>query len=161
MSGHKRVATFVILKNEDKFLLLKRAKEPHKDKYVPVGGKIEPYETPQESAVRETYEETGILLQDIHYCGTLTETSPTDYNWVSFVYAAEIPYKEAPLCNEGILQWIDYKDIHTIPSPMTDIFIFELIREKRKFALNAIYNESLDLQSIKDDLTNTILYLKK
>ena len=33
-----------ILQQGDQFLLLKRGKEPNKGMYVPVGGKLEPFE---------------------------------------------------------------------------------------------------------------------
>ena len=38
--GNKKVATLCVLKNKNRFLLLKRYNEPNKDKYVPVGGKL-------------------------------------------------------------------------------------------------------------------------
>ncbi len=161
MTGYKKVATFVVLRCENMLLLLKRNKAPHINKFVPVGGKIEPYETPMESAKRETYEETGLQLEHLKYFGTLTETSPTDYNWVSFVYAANIQMIEVPQCSEGILSWIDYKDLNNIPSPITDLYIYKSIKENKKFAFNAIYNESLELISIVDDLKDSVIYTKK
>lgn len=151
--GYKRVATFVILKHHDSLLLLKRAKEPHKDKFVPVGGKIEVYESPEDAAIRETFEETGIKLHTIEYCGTLTETSPTAYNWVSFVYAADIDKIEPPFCNEGDLHWVDFDDIYNVPSPTTDRIIYGMVKANRKFALNAIYDAQLNLLVLKDELT--------
>jgi 8-oxo-dGTP diphosphatase len=45
-NGHKQPAVLSVLKSGNQFLLLKRAKEPNKGKYTPVGGKIEPYEDP-------------------------------------------------------------------------------------------------------------------
>jgi 8-oxo-dGTP diphosphatase len=151
--GYKREATFVVLKHKDAFLLLKRAKDPHKDKFVPVGGKIEAYESPEDAAIRETFEETGIQLHTIQYCGTLTETSPTEYNWVSFVYAADIDKITPPSCNEGELRWIGFDDIYNVPTPTTDRIIFRKIRSNQKFALNAIYDAELNLQVLKDELS--------
>jgi dATP pyrophosphohydrolase len=60
MEGHKKVAVFCILQCEDQFLLLERKKEPNQGKLVPVGGKLDPYETPLSAVIRETKEETGI-----------------------------------------------------------------------------------------------------
>lgn len=154
--GYKRVATFVVLKHNDAFLLLKRAKEPHKEKFVPVGGKVEAYESPEQAAIRETFEETGIQLQHLDYCGTLTETSPTAYNWVSFVYVAEIDKVEPPACDEGVLQWVDFSDIYNVPTPTTDRIIFGKIRGNKKFALNAIYDAALNLKMLKDELTGEL-----
>ena len=60
--GLKRVAVFCIIKSGDQYLLLKRAKAPNQGKFVPVGGKIDPYESPMQAVIRETMEETGISI---------------------------------------------------------------------------------------------------
>ena len=52
-------------KDENKILMCKRTKEPYKDKYNMVGGKVEENENELEAAYRELYEETGISRQDI------------------------------------------------------------------------------------------------
>ena len=77
--GLKRVATLCILRNKDKFLLLRRLKEPNKDHFTAVGGKLDPFESPLNSAIGETFEETGIKVHTMKYCGILTETSPIKY----------------------------------------------------------------------------------
>ena len=67
--GLKRTAAMVVLRYQRSFLLLKRIKEPHIGKYVPVGGKLDPFEDPYSAALRETYEETGIAVQQLKYGG--------------------------------------------------------------------------------------------
>lgn len=52
-------------KDKNKILMCKRTKEPYKDKYNMVGGKVEENENELEAAYRELYEETGISRQDI------------------------------------------------------------------------------------------------
>ena len=78
--GIKKVASMCVLKNEDKFLLLKRANEPNKGMYVPVGGKLDPFESAYKAVLRETKEETGITLKNAKFCGTLIESSPVKCN---------------------------------------------------------------------------------
>jgi len=124
--GLKKTATLCVLKNDHNFLLLKRLKEPNKDQYTPVGGKLDPFENPLQSALRETQEETGIVVETMKYCGVLTESSPTKYNWVGFVYLAEIPFIPPPDCNEGTLEWINFEQVLDIPTPKTDWFIYDL-----------------------------------
>ena len=75
--GLKRTAVLCVLRNGNDFLLLKRFKEPNKNMYTPVGGKLDPFETPKNAALRETREETGIIVPDMRFCGVVTETSPT------------------------------------------------------------------------------------
>lgn len=115
--GLKKTAVLCVLKHGDQLLLLKRLKEPNKDMYTPVGGKLDPFESPLDAAIRETREETGIEVDRFKYCGVLVETSPSAYNWTSFVYLAEIDWQPAPPCNEGDLKWIPYAQVLEYPHP--------------------------------------------
>ena len=54
---------------ENKILLLKRKNDPAKDTYTGVGGHIESNESPKQCALRETFEETGLELNDIKILG--------------------------------------------------------------------------------------------
>lgn len=53
-------------------LLMKRHKEPNLGLWVAPGGKIEPHESPYESAARELYEETGLVARDMHLWGIVS-----------------------------------------------------------------------------------------
>ena len=151
-TGLKKAATLCILKNEDSFLLLKRLKEPNKDMYTPLGGKLDPFESPLQSAIRETWEEAGIKLDSMQFCGILTETSPLSYNWINYVYLAEIEEKAPPLCNEGTLEWIHFDSLLQVPTPKTDWHIYRMILEGKKFVLTAEYDENLDLIQMHEEL---------
>lgn len=153
--GLKRAATLCILKNKDSFLLLKRLKEPNKDSFTPVGGKLDPFESPLKAAIRETFEETGIKVETMKYCGILTESSPTKYNWINFVYIAEIDFIEPPFCNEGSLMWIPFDELLNVPTPKTDWFIYKYILDGKPFSLNAEYDENLNLLSMIEEIENT------
>lgn len=155
--GLKRAATLCVLKHNNQFLLLKRLKEPNKDQYTPVGGKLDPFESPLQAAIRETFEETGIKVTTMKYCGTLTETSPTKYNWINYVYIAEIDFIEPPFCNEDTLNWIAFDDLLKVPTPKTDWFIYKYILDNKPFAFSALYNEDLDLLSMIEEIENTEL----
>ena len=157
MEGLKRVAVFCILKNKNRFLLLKRANEPNIGKMVPVGGKINPFETPYNAVIRETLEETGILLQHVKFCGVLTETSPTEYNWVSFIYTSDIENVAAPYCDEGILSWVDENELENLNTPPTDWHIYQYIAHNLPFVFSAEYDQNLTMLMMKDELTGIIL----
>lgn len=152
--GLKRIATICILKHKNKYLLLNRLKEPNKNKFTPVGGKLDPYESPLKSAIRETFEETGILVDTMKFCGILTESSPTKYNWTSYVYITEIEHIEPPKCNEGKLEWIEYEEILNIPTPKTDWYIYKYILELKPFAFSAEYDKELRLLSMVEEIEN-------
>jgi 8-oxo-dGTP diphosphatase len=151
--GLKKTAVLCILKNGQDFLLLKRFKEPNKDNYTPVGGKLDPFESPTDAAIRETWEETGIRVPSMKYCGVLVESSPADYNWTSFVYVASIDFIAPPPCNEGILQWVHFNEVLNIPAPKTDWFIYKFILEERPFAIMANFDGQLQLLEMTEAIS--------
>ena len=153
--GNKKVATLCVLKNKNKFLLLKRYNEPNKDKYVPVGGKLKNYESPKDGVIRETLEETGIIIKEPKFFGILTESSPTDYNWISYIFCSEIKYIIPPTSDEGKLEWIEYDKIKKIPTPLTDHHIYKFILENKKFIINAQYNKELKLLEMTEEISNS------
>jgi len=156
--GLKRTAAMVVLRNGNRLLLLLRAKAPNQHKYVPVGGKLEPFETPIAAARRETLEETGIQVDVLRYCGVLIETSPTEYNWQCNIYLADIENQPPPPCDEGILEWIAFEDIPNIPTPPTDLMIYQYILEGRPFALDAVYDADLNLLEMMENISGERLF---
>ncbi|WP_336057227.1 NUDIX hydrolase [Nitratireductor sp. CH_MIT9313-5] len=53
-------AVAVVVERNGKFLLTRRINPPYADQYGFPGGKLEPGETPEQAALRELREETGI-----------------------------------------------------------------------------------------------------
>lgn len=149
----------VILRYQRQFLLLKRYNPPHVGKYVPVGGKLERFESPDQAAIRETFEETGIRItrEQLRYGGILMETSPVDYNWQSNIYLADVPYQEAPLCDEGELAWINFEDIPNISTPATDWHIYQYLMREQPFAMNAIFDENIQVLSMTEEIEGIAL----
>jgi len=158
--GLKKVAAMCVLKHKDKFLLLKRANEPNKGMYVPVGGKLEPFEDQITAVIRETHEEAGILLESAKFCGILIETSPTKYNWISYIYMAEIDDQIPPYCDEGVLEWIAIIDLLTVPTPPTDRWIYKYLLENKPFAFSAIYDEQLNMLELIEEIEGLVRYGK-
>ena len=124
MVKHK-LATLAYLRNEDKVLLLFRNKKEndfHEGKYVGIGGRLEPGETPLECIIREVKEETGYSLssENIKFRGyiyfdeidrdKLSEDLPA-FNWLVFIYSAFVPMKKSFSNLEGDLQWFSEQDI--------------------------------------------------
>ncbi|WP_433596302.1 NUDIX domain-containing protein [Lysinibacillus xylanilyticus] len=62
--------TVCFVKNENNILMLNREKSPIMGVWNGVGGKIEKGETPDEGALREVFEETGIRVERYFSKGT-------------------------------------------------------------------------------------------
>ena len=156
--GLKKTAVICVLRHKQHFLLLKRNKQPNKGLFTPVGGKLEPFESPKQAVIREVWEETGISLLGARYCGVLVENSPTDYNWCSFVYLADIDKIIPPFCPEGELEWVGYDALPDLPTPPTDWHIYQYIAAQKTFAFHADYDAALNLQAMSDELTGQLIF---
>lgn len=150
--GLKRSAAMVVLRHEREFLLLRRSNPPHVGKYLPVGGKLDPFEDPYTAAIRETREETGLHLEKLRYGGVLIETSPIDYNWQCNIYVTDIDRIAPPSCPEGELEWITFEKVASVPTPPTDWYIYQYLMRGQVFAFNAIYNEKLEMTRMLEEI---------
>lgn len=159
--GHKTNASMVILRNGTSYMLLKRNKEPFVGHYVPVGGKVEPHESPIQAAVRETFEETGFSIENPKFCGVLVESSPAKYNWTVFIYLADIPKVPPPPCPEGILEWIEHDAILSVPTPETDFQVYKYVVEGKPFMFNAEYDAAINLLHMTEEIENIVVFVKK
>lgn len=148
----KKIAVMVILRCGNRYLLLRRAKAPNAGRYAPVGGKLEAHERPVDAAVRETREETGISIVNPVLCGILCETAPVDYNWLCYIYLADIPYQEPPFCDEGVLEWIAHERLAEVPLPATDLVIYDFVQRGEKFVFDAVFDAGLNLLSMTEEL---------
>jgi len=152
--GIKKVAVICLLRSGNQWLLLKRKNPPNKGLFTPVGGKLDPFETPENAAIREIFEETGIKVDKVTYCGLLVETAPINYNWTSFIYLSDIEYVPAPICNEGELFWIENENLSDIKMPETDIHIYNYAIDNKKFNFFVEFNNEMEIISFVETITN-------
>lgn len=65
-------STLCYIERDDQYLMLHRTKKKNdvnEGKWVGIGGRLEPDETPRECILREAQEETGLALSDLRYRG--------------------------------------------------------------------------------------------
>jgi len=158
-NGLKRAAAMVILQHEQEFLLLRRAKSPNRGLFVPVGGKLDPYEAPAAAARREAEEETGIRLgaEQLRFCGILIETSPTAYNWTCHIYRAAVPRLQPPPFEEGELHWVPFEKLDRLPTPPTDWWVYQYVRTGKPFVFSALYDDNLQIRSMEEEISGRVL----
>ena len=72
---NKRFGVVVVIMQDGKYLLVKQNKDPYKNHWGPVHGKIEPGETEEEAVIREANEELGLVVTPVKKIGV----SDADY----------------------------------------------------------------------------------
>ena len=102
--------TLCYLENEKgEYLMLHRVKKQNDlnhDKWIGVGGKFEPGESPEECICRETLEETGLTLTEYQYRGIVTFVSDVWETEYMHLFTAD-GFTGTPIeCDEGELEWI-------------------------------------------------------
>ncbi|MGZ4779234.1 MAG: NUDIX hydrolase [Thermoanaerobaculia bacterium] len=160
IDGLKRSAVICVVRHGDEHLMLRRDREPNRGLYVPVGGKLEPYESPRDAAIREIREEAGIAVDDVRLIGTLVDTSPTAFNWWSAIYVADLvraARPEAGDCAEGTLGWFSRVELLALPMPSTDRYIYDYLARGQMFAFSAEYDRDLKLVRLDDELARVRL----
>lgn len=110
----------------DRILLIRRAKDPNKGMYSPIGGKLDTAsgESPARCAQREIEEEAGILvpMERLKLRGIVSEHGyQGQTNWLMFWYrvvgAVEVVEQEI---REGQLVWKSVDELDRLDIPETD-----------------------------------------
>ncbi|MCH2142649.1 MAG: NUDIX domain-containing protein [Phycisphaerales bacterium] len=125
-----RIAVLCYLRDsESRMLMLHRAKPPNKGMYSPIGGKLEPAtgESPHGCAIRETFEETGIVVApgEIRLMGMVSETAyEGECHWLLFLFEVTRAIAHDEIANyemnEGTLEWLKRTEIDQLTLPTTD-----------------------------------------
>lgn len=135
------VVIMLFNKEWNKLLLVKRSKNPYKNCWNGIGGKIEEGETPFSAAKRECLEETNIHLSNPRLLMTCVypESNLINGNTKLNVIYDNIEEHDVPDNDEGFYRW---KEIDCVMDPM-DKEIAGLSN------LNQFVKEILDLEGIK------------
>jgi len=122
---------------------VKKANDMHEGKWNGLGGKLEPGETPEECAVREIREESGLRVKDVSLRGFLTFPAfSNDEDWYVFVFTAadfEGTLIDSP---EGNLQWIEDDRLFDLPLWEGDRYFLQWMAEGRFFSGKFVYRDS-------------------
>lgn len=106
-----KLATLCYLKKDGRTLMLHRVKKEndiHEGKWNGLGGKFEPHETPEECAIREIREESGLIVRDPELRGVITFPNfAKGEDWYVFVFVMRDISGEMIVSNEGNLEWIE------------------------------------------------------
>ena len=136
-------STLIYLERGDEYLMLHRTKKENdcnRDKWIGIGGKFEEGESPEECALRETKEETGLALTSYRYRGIVTFVSDKWESEYMHLFTADGFEGTLKDCDEGELAWIKKKDLLALPAWEGDkIFLRLLDKDEPFFSLKLKY----------------------
>lgn len=114
-----KLATLCYVRRPGRTLMLHRIKKAgdiHAGKWNGLGGKFEPGESPEECAVREIREESGLEARNLELRGFLTFPGfQGDDDWYAFVFVCREVEGELIDSPEGDLHWIADADLLALP----------------------------------------------
>ena len=130
--------TLCYITRGDQVLMLHRVKKEadiNKDKWIGIGGKFLPEESPDECLLREAKEETGLTLTNWQCRGIVTflnDRCEGEYMYLSTADGFEGDLKE---CDEGDLQWVDRAFLDRLPKWEGDQIFLDLLWQNAPFFL--------------------------
>lgn len=101
----------------DRVLLIKGAprKRLWSGKYNGLGGHVERGEDVFSAAKRELLEESGFTKTDLWLCGTIVIDSDPKEGILLFIFKGEFSGEDFHPSKEGLLEWIDPKQLGSLP----------------------------------------------
>lgn len=139
--------TLCYIRQNGCYLMLHRVKKVNDlnhDKWIGVGGKFEPGESPDECLLREVREETGLTLTDYRCRGVVTFLSDVWEAEYMYLFTADGFTGELADCDEGTLEWIPTAQVMALPTWEGDRIFLELLEEDGPFFLLTLDYDAQD-----------------
>ncbi len=134
---------YLIDKKNNKTLMLHRIKKEndyHEGKWNGLGGKFEPGESPEECAIREVKEESGLTMVNPELRGFITFPLFDGVDdWYVFIFTVDTFNGKLIDSKEGILKWIPNKEIYALNSWEGDKIFLKWLDQKKFFTAKFIY----------------------
>ena len=147
------VTTLCYLERGSQYLMLHRVKKKNDrnhDKWIGVGGGIEPGETPEECVLREVREETGLTLREYRYRGIVRFRTDDGMDEDMHLFTASAWTGVQSACDEGDLEWIDKSRLLELPLWEGDKIFLKLLEQDAPFF-------DLSLEYCGDTLVRAVL----
>ena len=153
-----RNTTLCHIEKDGKYLMLHRIKKENDlnhDKWIGIGGKFEDKESPEQCNAREVFEETGLTVQNCSYRGIVTFVSNIWETEYMHIFTCNSFYGKIKECDEGALEWIDKKELLSLPLWEGDKIFLKLIDDPNEpfFSLRLEYCGEKLISAILNDKT--------
>ena len=128
--------TLCYIERDGQYLMLHRTKkqnDDNRDKWIGIGGHIEPGETPGECVLRECREETGLSLLDCRYRALVRFRSDAYPDEDMHLFTASRFEGEMIECDEGELAWIEKRRLLSLTLWEGDRIFLRLLDERDDF----------------------------
>ena len=139
------LATLCYIRDGDRTLMLHRIKKPHDmhaGKWNGLGGKLEAAERPEECAIREVLEESGLEVRNPILRGTITFPQFDGENdWFVFVYRFDEFKGQMQESNEGVLAWLTPGELLQLPLWEGDRIFMSWLDRVDLFSARFVYAE--------------------
>lgn len=122
-----RLTAKTIILKENKILMVKPKRGYNAGQWALPGGFVGYGETPEEAALRETIEETGVPCKIIRFLGTESRLGrTTSYHWHTFFYQAQLEHENFHPAPDEIeaVAWLE------IEEALASVSFYEGLREK-------------------------------
>ncbi|MCB9799077.1 8-oxo-dGTP diphosphatase [Candidatus Nomurabacteria bacterium] len=139
-----KLATLCYLQKDGKTLMIhrnKKSNDMHRDLYNGIGGKLEDGESPEDCAIREIHEETGLTVTHPTLKGMLTfPAHGSRESWYVFVFVANEFSGNLIDPSEGTLKWIDNGTLATLPLNAGDYIFMPYLQKSGIFSGKFVYD---------------------
>ena len=144
-----RLTTLCYLEKDGCYLMLHRTKKKNDGslgKWIGVGGKMEAGESPEECALREIWEETGLQARHLELRSVITFISDQWEDEMMYLFSSRDFAGELKECDEGELAWIPVEDVEALPSWEGDRIFLRRLRQNEDFYTLKLVYEGEDLR---------------
>ena len=138
-----RLTTLCYVERDGFWLMMHRTKkdqDENAEKWIGLGGHLEPGESPDECVRREIREESGLQVSDIRLRGIITFILPDWGDELTFLYTARTDTESLPECTEGELKWVPVDDVLSLPLWEGDRVFLPLLQSRSDcFSIKLVY----------------------